>query len=90
MLSLKQIENVCFFTDTTGKKCRYLSLYNNKTSDVYVCLKLSENKKKTIDEQVRSYISYSTSKNQNHPPLGDNCHGYPFSLYVKQGYDIKE
>lgn len=90
MLSLKQVENVCFFNDTTGKKCRYFSTSYTKNGSVYVCLKLSENKKKTIDEQVKNYVSYSTSKNQSHPPLGDNCQGYPFSLYVEQGYDVKE
>lgn len=90
MLSLKQVENVCLSNDTTGKKCRYLSSNYNVVNQVFICLKLSDQKKKTIDEQVKNYLDYNGYKNKVNPPLGDNCSGYPVSLYVKQGYDVKE
>lgn len=87
MLSLKQIENICKVKDDTGKKCRYLT--NNKNH--YICLKLSETNKKIIDEQVKFHLDYyKNSKLVKLPPLGDNCSGYKISLYVEQGYDIKE
>lgn len=87
MLSLKQVENICLVGDETGKKCRYIS---KKDGDVYVCLKLATESRKTIDEQVQSYVDATyNSKSQIHPPLGDNCVGYKVSLYVEQGYDIK-
>lgn len=87
MLSLKQIKNVCLVDNENGKKCRYIS---KKDNDIYVCLKLANESRKIIDEQVKSYIdAVYHSKNQIHPPLGDNCAGYKVSLYVEQGYDVR-
>ena len=57
MLTLKQIENVCNIDDSSGKKCRYLSKHNN--TENYICLKLSEQNKKIIDEQVKTYMCFT-------------------------------
>ena len=91
MLSLKQIENVCLINDDTGKKCKYLTVNYSNNQNYYTCLKLSEASKKIIDEQVKIYSDfYKNSKLVKLPPLGDNCAGYKISLYVEQGYDVKE
>ena len=91
MLSLKQVENICRVNDDTGKKCRYLTGNYTNNKNYYVCMKLSETNKKIIDEQVKFHLDYyRNSKIPKVPPLGDNCAGYKISLYVEQGYDIKE
>jgi hypothetical protein len=91
MLSLKQIENICLVNDVTGKKCKYLTVNSLNDQNYYICLKLSETNKKIIDEQVKLYNDfYKNSKLVKLPPLGDNCSGYKISLYIEQGYDVKE
>ena len=91
MLSLKQIKNVCLINDDTGKKCRYLTGNYSNNQTYYVCMKLSDSNKKIIDEKVKIHADfYRHTKLVKVPPLGDNCSGYKISLYVEQGYDVKE
>jgi|688.fasta_scaffold15885_12 hypothetical protein len=91
-LTLKQLNDVCFKFGGT-KQCRYLDEeYDDLGRIVFVCKKLSP-EKKIIDSEIVDYFN-ETFKSGGDPfkldvPLGDNCQGFlPFKA-LPQGYDVK-
>lgn len=83
-LSLKQLEFVCLFENTDGKKCRYLALDSEDAKD-WVCLKKTS-KKKVIDKEVNDYkLIMKNYISDDMPPMGDNCEGFPVMKHLIQG-----
>ena len=86
-LTLRQIEDVCL-VDQDSDQCRYLG--EDPTGKFY-CIKCTPARKE-MDEIVREFKNkYAKKGVPAHSvgvPLGDNCKGYTFFRYKKQGYDI--
>lgn len=87
-LSQKQIEDVCLVYGG-HKSCRYL-IYDQE-SGKYLCSKLVTKLKEDVDTRIDEYLA-KLKKNGQDPALmgraiGDNCSGYIFLKYKKQGYD---
>lgn len=83
-LSLKQLEYVCLYKNTDGKKCRYLAVDSEKSMDC-TCLKKTA-KKKQIDKEVKNYeLIMKNYITEEMPPVGDNCEGFPVMKHLTQG-----
>jgi len=79
-LSLKQLEYICLYKNTDGKKCRYLAIDSD-----WICLKKTA-KKKQIDKEVNNYqIIMKNYVIEEMPPIGDNCEGFPVMKHLVQG-----
>jgi hypothetical protein len=87
-LSQKQIEDVCLVY-SGHKACRYLIM--DQQSGKYMCGKLVATLKNDVDTRIDEYLD-KLSQNGQDPAMmgraiGDNCQGYIFLGYKKQGYD---
>ena len=90
MLSNKQLKDVCLLGQG-HKGCRYL-VYNNKRNN-YMCCKLVQAMKDAADKQVSEFKKHAKANGQDlaalHRPVGDNCKGYIWLQFKRQGYDQK-
>jgi hypothetical protein len=90
-LTQKHIEDVCLVYGG-HKSCRYL-IYDQE-SGKYMCSKLVKQLKEDVDTRIDEYLA-KLKKNGQDPSvmgraIGDNCQGYIFLKYKKQGYDVKD
>lgn len=89
MLSLRQLEDVCLFNNTSSDRCRYLGQDENEPSK-FVCIKLSSQRQQ-IDDEIDDYIKemrkIGRDPMRDSLPLGDNCQGYKIFRSLVQGYD---
>jgi hypothetical protein len=88
-LSTKQTQDICLVYGG-HKACRYLVF--DQESSKYLCSKLVKTLKDQLDERIDEYLS-KMKKNGQDPAtmgraIGDNCQGYIFLKYKKQGYDV--
>jgi hypothetical protein len=87
------VDICCHFSGS--KACRYLSTEYSAAGTYgykYLCLKLVPAEKARIDKEIDDFIK-QTRKNGQDPrqlgrPLGDNCKGYIYLKYKKQGYNL--
>lgn len=93
-LTEKHAQDICCCY-SGGKCCRYLST-EYKAGAVggirYLCLKLVPAEKARIDKESDEFIKQA-KKNGQDPrqmgrPLGDNCKGYIYLKYKRQGYNL--
>jgi hypothetical protein len=89
-LSQKQTEDICMIYGG-HKQCRYLITddQNNK----HMCGKLIKKVRESIDDRVDEFLKKAKANGQDPATIGracgDNCQGYIFLKYKKQGYDQK-
>ena len=88
-LSKKQLEDVCMYYGG-HKACRYL--VSDPSTGKHMCGKLVKKLKEDIDARTAEFLKKMKANNQDPQlmgrPLGDNCQGYIFLKYKKQGYDV--
>ena len=68
--------NVCMGV-SNHSKCRYLG-NDNEGDGKHRCLKLSEEDRQIIDEEVADYLKFE-DREGGQLPLGDNCLGKPIT-----------
>ena len=92
-LTDKHAQDICCCYNG-AKCCRYLSTEFTQTTLGYrhLCLKLVSSEKTRIDKEMDEFLK-QCKKNGQDPkmmgrPLGDNCKGYIYLKYKKQGYNL--
>lgn len=92
-LTQKQVKDVCFVNGGHAA-CRYLdSEIDDNGNRIYVCKKLSPDKK-IINEELVDFLNEMRKSGQDPTkqgvPLADNCQGYVVLKTKPQGYDAKD
>lgn len=90
-LTQNQVQHVCMVYGA-HLQCRYVDEdLDDDGNIVYVCKKLSPDKK-IIDDEVQEFLSDAKRNGQDPTkqgvPLGDNCKGYIKLTTKLQGYDL--
>lgn len=86
MLSLKQVSDICLSYKGISQ-CRFLAEDDQRQ---YYCVKKTAQEKEINDEVnafIKSQKENGVDYKQSGVPLGNNCQGYLFLKYKKQGYD---
>lgn len=91
-LTNKQLNNVCLVSGG-HLQCRYLDEdLDDNDNVVYVCKKLSPDRK-IIDDELVDFMNDMKKSGQDpttqNAPLGDNCAGFVVLKTKPQGYDVK-
>ena len=92
-LTNKHAQDICLSWNGS-KGCRYLTTeYSNITGGFkHLCLKLVVAEKDRIDKEVEEYLKQAKKNGQDPSvmgrPIQDNCKGYIYLKYLKQGYDL--
>jgi len=95
MITKKHLRDVCLLhggaSSDTHRQCKYL-VRDNKSWSKYMCCKKVPKQATIIEIETDKFLK-TTKKNGQDPkqqgrPLGDNCAGYPYFRFKKQGYDV--
>lgn len=90
-LTNKHVQDICLQYGG-HKQCRYL-IYD-QTSGKHMCCKLVKALKDDVDKRIDEFLKKAKQNGQDPAMMGrgigDNCQGYIFLKYKKQGYDVKD
>jgi hypothetical protein len=89
-LSQKHVEDICLLYGG-HKQCRYV--IQDQQTGKHMCGKLIKQFKEDVDKRIEEYAKKAKQNGQDLAAMGravgDNCQGYIFLKYKKQGYDQK-
>jgi len=77
-----QVQNFCF---TTQGNCKYLETEFRDNEFYYCCIKKSPS---LIEKKKKQFLQAVFRWMMPWDQLPDNCPGYRYLKYVKQGYDV--